>query len=193
LEAASFSQGGVVNVSEMARECGVHRKVAESYLNILEDLMIAERLPIFSHRAKRRLLAHPKFYFFDVGVYRTLRPKGPLDSPEEMEGIALETLVYQELKAINDYLNLGYRLYYWMTAAKQEVDFILYGPRGLIAIEVKRTQRVGLKQLGGIKAFLKEYPGAKTFILYGGSRKMHVGSSEIIPVESFLKNLKEYL
>ncbi len=69
---------------------------------------------------------------------------------------------------MNDYLSLGYRLYYWRTATQHEVDFVLYGPKGLIAIEVKRSSRVvGPKQLGGIKAFLREYQGAKTFVLYG--------------------------
>lgn len=193
LESASFSQGQVMNLSEVARECSVHRKVVESYFTILEDLLIAERLPIFTRRAKRRLAAHPKFYFFDVGVYRTLRPQGPLDSTEEIEGVSLETLVYQELRAINDYLNLGYQLFYWRTVTGQEVDFVLYGPRGLIGIEVKRNAKIGGKQLSGVKMFLKEYPNAKAFVLFGGKRKKHEGNIEMVPVEEFLRSLKEYI
>ena len=45
------------------------------------------------------MTTHPKFFLFDAGVYRTIRPRGPLDSPEEIDGAALETLVYQELRA----------------------------------------------------------------------------------------------
>ena len=59
--------------------------------------MIASNLPVFTKKAKRRLIRHNKFYFFDAGVYRTLRPSGPLDAPEEIEGAALETLVFQEI------------------------------------------------------------------------------------------------
>jgi len=73
LEAASFSQGSVLNISSIARECHVERKTVESYFSIVEDLMIAYRLPVFSRRAKNRPAAHSKFYFFDAGVYRTLR------------------------------------------------------------------------------------------------------------------------
>ncbi|PIW63769.1 MAG: ATPase, partial [Candidatus Omnitrophica bacterium CG12_big_fil_rev_8_21_14_0_65_50_5] len=135
LEAASFSQGAVVNASSIARECGIERKVVENYFSILEDLLIGYRVPVFTKKAKRRMTAHQKFYFFDAGVYRTLRPSGPLDSPEEIEGMALETLVFQELKAVNDCLQLGYDLYYWHTANRVEVDFILYGARGLKAFE----------------------------------------------------------
>jgi len=82
--------------------------VAEQYFTILEDLLIASRVPVFTKKAKRRMVGHPKFYFFDVGVYRTIRPKGPLDQPEDIDGAALETLVFQELQAQNTLLNLGY-------------------------------------------------------------------------------------
>ena len=70
LEAASFSQGSLLNISSVAREGHVERKVVETYFSILEDLLIAYRVPVFSKKAKRRLVAHPKFYFFDVGIYR---------------------------------------------------------------------------------------------------------------------------
>jgi predicted AAA+ superfamily ATPase len=114
LEAASFSQGSVLSISSVARECHVERKVVESYFSILEDLMIGYRIPIFSKKAKRRLTVHPKFYFFDVGVYRTLRPMGPLDAPEEVDGIALKTLFLQELIALNSALDLGYKIFNWL-------------------------------------------------------------------------------
>ena len=37
LEAASFSQGSTLNITEVARECGANRKLAEQYFFILED------------------------------------------------------------------------------------------------------------------------------------------------------------
>lgn len=193
LETASFSQGSVLNVSEVSRECAVHRKVAENYFSILEDLMIAYQLPVFAKKSKRRLIRHTKFYFFDVGVYRTLRPKGPLDAPEEIEGIALETLLLQEIKATNDYFDLGYNLFYWRTASDLEVDFVLYGAKGIKAIEIKRTAKITSSHLRGLRAFLRDYPDAKAFILYRGNKVMWEGNIQIIPVEDFLKNIITYL
>ena len=73
LEAVSFSQGTTVNISAVAREAQVERPVAENYFSILEDLLIAVRLPVFSRKAKRKLITHNKFYFFDVGVFRARR------------------------------------------------------------------------------------------------------------------------
>ena len=193
LEAASFSHGSVLSISSVARECHVERKVVESYFSILEDLMIGYRIPIFSKKAKRRLIAHPKFYFFDAGVYRTLRPMGPLDAPEEVDGIALETLFLQELIALNSALDFGYKIFYWRTSNGREVDFVLYGPKGLLAFEIKRTSRMTSAMLGGLKSFLADYPMAKAYFVYTGNRRMYDGKIEIVPVLEILKNLKALL
>jgi predicted AAA+ superfamily ATPase len=193
LEAASFSQGAVLNISSVARDCSVERKVVENYFTILEDLLIAYRIPVFAKRAKRRLAAHPKFYFFDVGLYRTLRPTGPLDIPEEIGGHAFETLFLQELQAINTYLRLGYNIFYWMTSNNMEVDFVLYGDKGIKAFEIKRTGKVSSPMLKGLKAFQKDYPSAKMYFIYGGERHLREGDIAILPIRDALKELSEIL
>ncbi len=189
LEAASFSQGSVLNISEVARDCGAGRKLAEQYFNILDDLLLAYRLPVFTKRAKRRMVSHPKFYFFDAGVYRTIRPRGPLDRPEEIDGMALETLVFQELLAVNDLHRLGYELFYWRTSNGREVDFVLYGERGIIAIEVKRAAKIRSKELRGLKAFGRDYPMASLYMFYGGDTRMYIDDITLIPVTEALQQL----
>ena len=193
LETASFSQGSVLNTSAVAREAAVERKVVENYFEILEDLLIAYRLPVFSKKAKRRLVRHRKFYFFDAGLYRALRPAGPLDQPEEIAGAALETLFFQELLAINDYYQLGYKMFYYQTAAGKEVDFILYGPRGIKAFEVKHSAKISGKVLKGLRFFGREYPQACCRLIYRGKRQLRIGTVDIIPAEMAFKNLASLL
>jgi uncharacterized protein len=193
LEAASFSQGAPLNTAAVARDCQVERKVVEDYFQILEDLMLAHRLPVFSKRAKRATTAHPKFYFFDVGVYRALRPRGPLDSAEEIEGPALETLFLEELVAYNDALDLGYAIHYWRTRTGQEVDFVLYGERGLKAFEIKRGSRLRSGDLDGIQLFLRDYPVADGYVVYGGDRAYREGKIRVMPAADCLKELNELL
>lgn len=193
LEAASFSQCGILNTSAIARECSVDRKVVENYFHIVEDLLIAYRLPVFTKKAKRKMIARQKFFFFDTGVYQTLRPKGPLDSPQEIEGGALETLFFQELKALNDYLELGYQLYYWHTASDEEVDFVLYGERGILAFEVKRSARITDDMFKGLNLFLKDYSEAKAFLVYGGDKKFSHGPITVLPIKDALFSLPELL
>lgn len=189
LEAASFSQGSVLNVSAVARDCSVERKVVEDYFGILDDLLLAVRLEPFTRRAKRDTVTHKKFYLFDVGVFRALRRQGPLDSLEEIEGPAAETLVLQHLRAVNDSLQLGYSLHFWRTRTGAEVDFVLYGERGLWAVEVKRSPLVRDGDFDALRLFLSDYPEGKAMLVYGGSRRYWEGSVEVIPLGEFLTQL----
>lgn len=193
LQTASFSQGSVLNITEIAREVAIERKTVEDYFQILEDLLLATRIPVFTKRAKRKTISHPKFYFFDVGVYRILRPMGPFDLPEEAEGPALESLVFQELQAINSYSEFGYTLYFWRTVDKLEIDFILYGTKGLIAIEVKRAKKIYPEDLKALKAFKNDYPIAKLYLFYGGNQRLYFDDIEAIPITDALKHLPNLL
>lgn len=193
LQIASFSQGSILNISEVAREASIHRKVVEDYFQILEDLLLAKRVPIFTKKAKRKTVAHPKFYFFDVGVYRAVRPLGPYDISEEVDGVALESLVYQELEAINHYFDYKYDFYFWRTVDQIEIDFVLYGPRGVIGIEVKRSEKVSDRDLRGLQAFAQDYPEAKLFFLYGGIQKQYNKKITILPVDEALRSLDKLL
>ena len=193
LETASFSQGSPLNVAEVSREAALDRKVVENYFGILEDLLIGCRLPIFRKRAKRRLVVHPKFYLFDAGVYRSIRPAGPLDVPEEIDGACLETLCFQELRAVNDLLGLGYEMFYWRTSDGTEVDFILYGQSGMFAFEVKRSGRYSRRDMTGLRAFKKDYPPAQCYLLYGGAQTRVEDGINVMPVQEALANLPSIL
>lgn len=193
LEVASFSQGQTLNISGVAREAQVSRPVAENYFSILEDLLIAVRLPVFSRRAKRGLVAQSKFYFFDAGVFRAIRPTGPLYSSAEVDGPALETLVLQELRAINDCHGHRYKIHFWRTQGGLEIDFVLYGPRGLLAIEVKRSSHIERKDTRALREFRKDYPPAQCFIFYGGSVPLHMDGITALPLEAALRNLSRLL
>ncbi len=190
LEAISFSHGSVLNISNVARECQVERKVVEGYIVILEDLLIAFRIPVFSRRAKRALVVHPKFYFFDAGIYNILRPSGPLDRPEEKSGAALEGFVAQHLRAWIDYFHPDCELFYWRTSAGTEVDFIVYGKEIFYAIEVKNSSIIHPQDLRPLKSFGEDYPEAKRFLLYRGTDKLLRDGISIEPVTEFLLGLK---
>ena len=186
LECASFSQAAPLNVAEVARDVGVDRKTASAYFELLEDLLIASRVPVFARRAKRRMTVHPKFYLFDAGVYRAIRPSGPLDRPEEIDGAALETLVFHELRAAIAYRSLKLELFFWRTAAGAEVDFVAYGGDGLYAIEVTRSRTVRPADLRGLKQFKNDYPMARCLLLFGGDRREYRDGLELLPVDDAL-------
>lgn len=189
LEAIAFSHGAQLNLAAVARECEVSRKVVTSYVDILEDLLLAFRLPVFKKRAKRSTVQHEKFYLFDAGVFRALRPRGPLDSPQEMDDQALEGLVAQHLRAWVSYSKSRSELFFWRTRAGTEVDFIVYGDHGLQAIEVKNAARVHPSELRPLKTFREEYPEADTVLLHRGSERSRVEGVWCLSADEFLRNV----
>ena len=98
-------------------------------------------------------------------------------------------MVFQEICAVNDSWGLGYDLYYWRTANDLEVDFILYGEKGIHAIEVKRARTIRRRELSGLKAFLKDYPMARGYLFYGGDRRMYQDGIELVPVSEGIRTL----
>jgi uncharacterized protein len=119
-----------------------------------------------------------------------LRPNGPMDRPEEIEGPALEGLVAQHLRAwisLNENKN---KLYYWRNYSGSEVDFVVYGKETFVAIEVKNTRRIRPEDLKGLKSFLGLYPQAKGLIVYRGTERLMIGNVLCEPVTEFLLKLK---
>lgn len=165
LEAATFSQGAPLNISSVATDCGVERRTVTNYFELLNDLLISIELPLFTKRAKRELIKHRKFYFFDAGLFRTLRPKGPLDSENELNRLVLETLVLQEINALNSYLDWQYQLFYWHTKKHEEVDFF------------------------SMELFKNDYPEAKCFFLYTGEKNYWHKEIQVFSIKYFFSNM----
>ena len=155
----------------------------------MEDLLLSFKIPVFAKKAKRHLVVKPKFYYFDAGVYCAIRPKGPLDYPEELHGITLETLVAQHLRAWLDYSRKEGKLYFWRTKGGLEVDFIIYGEIGFYAIEVKQTAIIHSKDLKCLMEFKQDYPEAECLLLYRGKEKLKKQGIICYPVEDFLLSL----
>lgn len=192
LETISFSHGSVLNVSTVGRECEVKRKTVQGYIDILKDLLLAFFVPVFTKRAKRAVVTHPKFYLFDPGVFHYLRPSGPLDKPEEMAGAALEGLVAQHIRAWIEYGASSCNLYYWRTKAGSEVDFVIYGEDGFWAIEVKNSRKVHSVDLRALNSFAQDYPECTPVLLYRGKERLKINKTLCLPCEDFLKQLVPY-
>jgi predicted AAA+ superfamily ATPase len=178
----------VLNVANVARECQVERKTVAAYIEVLADLLLSFRVPVFSKRARRETIIQPKLFLFDSGVFRAIRPKGPLDRPDEIDGAALEGLVAQHLRAWLAYMGQNGELFFWRTRSGVEVDFVVYGDVGFWAIEVKNAARVRLEDTRSLETFGDDYPQAELALLYRGTRRERSGRV-ILPIEEFLRSL----
>jgi uncharacterized protein len=193
LEIISFSHGSILNMSNLARECQSGRNIISGYLEIIEDLLLGYRLEVFTRRAKRKTASHPKFYFFDNGLYRRLRQRGPLDIESEITGPALEGLVGQNLRAYVDFMFPDTRMFFWRSSAGNEVDFVLYGGNLFQAIEVKNTKVVRPGDYNGLTSFGDDYPEASLILLYRGNVVMKHKNIFVVPVDLFLSDPEKYI
>lgn len=189
LETLSFSQGCVLNLSNISRECAVDRKTLDGYLGVTEDLLLCQRLPVFGKRARRELSVHPKIYLFDAGVFRSLRPKGPLDSPQEIDGQALESLVFQHLRTWAGLRGHRESLHYWRTRSGVEVDFVVYGEDTFVALEVKNTGNIQHADLRGLRAFQEDYPEARCVALHRGNEATVRHGIHCLPIAPYLRSI----
>lgn len=139
LPVAALMHGQTLNTASLARDAMVARTTVEGYLDILEETLVAFRVPGFEARLRVKERKHPKFYWVDPGMVCGIL--GQRTPPEgERRGALFEGLVAGVLKAARE-LEPGFAddLSYWCPGGTHalEVDFILTRGRERLAIEVK--------------------------------------------------------
>lgn len=187
LEAAAFSNGEMVNYSNIAADCGVSSPTVREYFQILEDTLTGHFLPSFQKNPKRRVINAPRFYFFDVGIAGYLIKRGRIDYGSEAFGKAFEHFIYQEIIAHSHYSDLNYPICYWRTTSQLEVDFILGDHE--TAIEVKSTNMVNPRHLKGLKSFSEEYNVKRSIVVSTDPHPRRIDDIMILPWKMFLEEL----
>lgn len=171
LPIAALCHAQVINVSGLARDCGVARTTVEGYLDILEDTLVVFRLPAFQPRLRVRERHHPKLYWTDPGLVRAVKKiHGPV-SPEE-RGALLEGWVLHLLRVHGEEGRLFEDLRYWapQSATRTEVDFLLRRGKEFVAIEVKSQPRYYTGMLSGLRAVGALSGVVRRVLVYGGRR-----------------------
>ena len=176
LPIAALYHSQVVNISGIARDCGVARTTVQGYLDILEDTLLAFRLPAFQPRLRARERRHPKLYWVDSGLVRAVKKMhGPI-APEE-RGALLEGWILHLLRAHAEEGGLFDELHYWAPhpANRTEVDFLLRRGRELVALEVKSQPRYHTGMLPGLRAIAELQGMVRRVLVYGGKRSFRTG------------------
>ena len=187
LEAAAFSNGEMVNYTNIATECGVSHTTVKEYFQILVDTLIGRFVPAFQKKPKRRVIVAPKFYYFDIGIANNLLKRGKIEIGSESFGHAFEHFIYQELYAHSNYSDINYPISYWRTTSQIEVDFILGDHE--VAVEVKGTDNVQSRHIKGLKSFSEEYKVKKLIVVSNDPLERKMGDITVMPWKVFLEKL----
>lgn len=192
LPIAALFHGQVLNIASLSRDAQVSRTTAQGYLEILEDTLMAFRLPAFEGRLRVREKRHPKWYWVDAGIVRSLKKQFGAVSQEE-RGVLFEGWVAGLLRSYQDCHRLFDHWYYWSPAVAQktEVDFLLELHGHYLAIEVKSSSRIYGDDLKGLKAIQEFKKDIKRLAIYTGSERMNTEEGiEILPAMEFVRRLE---
>jgi predicted AAA+ superfamily ATPase len=157
-------------------------------LSILEDTLMASRLPAFESRLRVRERTHPKLYWVDPGLVRAAkRQLGPVTAEER--GALVEGWVLTVLRAHNEVRQIFEDVSYWAPAEARmtEVDFLLRRGREYLALEVKARTRVGVEDLKGLRAIADLRGLVRRILLYlGQTRQRTEDGIEVWPLDAWL-------
>ena len=187
LTAAAFSNGEIVNYTNIASECGVSAPTVKEYFQILEDTLTGRFLPSYQKKPKRRVIRAPKFYYFDIGIANYLLKRKSVVQGSETFGHAFEHFIYHEIYTYSSYSGLNFPISYWRTASQIEIDFVLGEHQ--VAIEVKATQQANSRHLKGLKSFAGEYNVKKLILISNDPLPRQIGNISVLPWKVFLDKL----
>jgi predicted AAA+ superfamily ATPase len=175
--------GEVVNIARIAREAGIDPKSGERYFEILNDTLLGRYLPAYSRSVRKRQLQHPKFYLFDVGVWRAIRRElsVPLLPHTSAYGHAFEHFIVQQIVAQNDYSEAGNRLSFLRTKDDVEVDLVVERPgRRPLFVEIKSSEHVSAEDVRGCAAITRE-SDADGMVLCRTPRPYDLNGLRVVP------------
>lgn len=194
LDMAASQCSELVSFSSIARECHLPVKSVSSYYEILEDTMIGYRLPAWDKSLRKRIVAHPKFYLFDLGITNALnrRLSGELD--RQTKGRLFEQFIVLEAVRNLEYLKSESRIYFWRTNHGAEVDLLVERHNQLkYAIEIKHIEHITSADLSGLRAFREEYPKTKGYVVCLSKNPYEIDGFQIIGWQQYLKEINKFL
>lgn len=168
--------GQLVNIYEISQTLKIDRKILEKYLLFLEKTFIIKIIPPWFKNYRKEITKMPKIYFLDTGLRNfSLNSFGDFDLRQD-KGALLENFIFTEI-----FKNSDYKINYWRTKEKAEVDFIISTTEEkIIPIEIKSAMLKKPEIPRGLQNFITHYKPQKTILVNLGWRgKSKLDSTEI--------------
>ncbi len=158
LRAVAARTGQMLNLSDMARDCGVSPMTAKNWLAILEASGMIYLLEPYHNNVTSRLVKTPKLYFLDTGLCAYLTEWSSAETLEAgaMSGAILETFIFTEI--LKSYWYRGKRapLYYYRDKDNKEIDLLIVQDEILYPLEFKKAAILDRNWAGQFE-MLKKY------------------------------------
>lgn len=167
----------LLNLSDLANDCGISQPTAKAWLSILESSYIVFLLQPYHDNFNKRLVKRPKLYFYDTGLLNHLLGiRTSIDLVENrLKGNIFENMILAEYQKDNHHRYLHREHYFWHDRNANEIDLLIKKPQGFDIYEIKATQTVTpplFKQLDRFETMVSPLEVKKTLI-YGGTENQN--------------------
>ena len=141
---------------------------------------MVRRADPFGSSARRRLVQHPKFFFFDTGVLNGLLAN--FQASADRIGDLFEHLVFNQIFDEAAARDQDVRLSSYRTENGAEADLIFERGPQTWAIELKASSHVRTEDLRGLRSF-REFHGKKhrQAVFYLGEVRKDLGDISLFP------------
>ena len=145
--------GAELNAEARARDLSADARSMRDWARLLSDTLLVAPLDRFHRNAAAGLRSRSKIYAADPGLVMAFAPL-PVQDPS-VRAKAFEAAVFRHLREVAR-TNEG-KLTFFRHKEKLEIDFVLEGPEGLVAIEVTSGMRLRGRQDGRLRQAAKEW------------------------------------
>jgi predicted AAA+ superfamily ATPase len=182
-------QSGLLNVSDVARGCGLPVSSVQRYVSLLQTVFLFEPLPAWFVNLEKRITKAPKTHLVDTGLaaFLTGYDAERLRADPAFFGRLLEGFVVGEVRKQLSWSSVRATPYHFRTASGQEVDLVLESRDGrVVGIEVKGSSTVGPGDFRGLEMLSEACQGnlARGVVLYRGRTVVPFGRFWAMPVEA---------
>ncbi len=164
--------GQLLNLSDLASDCGITHNTAKAWISILEASYIIFLLQPHHNNFNKRIIKSPKLYFYDTGLLcwlLSIHDKEQLNV-HSMRGAIFETFIISEFIKSRFNLGLPGNYYFWRDRKGNEIDLIQELGEKLRPVEIKSGQTLNDDFFKGLKNWIS-LAGAnatKPALIYGG-------------------------
>ncbi len=156
LELLGGVSGRIVNYADVARALAVSQPTARDYFAIADGTFLWRTLPAYGKDTLKRTVKHPRGYLRDTGLLHALLriPDGDALLSHPQLGASWEGMVVEEIIRQLGAADLPHQCSYYRTGGGAEVDLVIEGAFGLIAVEIKHTSTVDARDLRSLREFV---------------------------------------
>lgn len=164
--------GHLLNLNNLAVDCGISQPTAKAWLSALESSYIVFLLPPLHNNFNKRIIKTPKLYFYDTGLLCHLlkiKDENQLQT-NSLKGHLFENMIIAEYVKQNYHQNKMEDFWFWRDSSGHEVDLIRQDDFMYNLIEIKSTKTIMhdlFKGLEYFSALAKESVKSKTLVYAG--------------------------